>query len=519
MKEESPNLTAPLRENEESCKDIKNPSLSNDQASPNPTIIYKEYSYRYWICFFYAMSNISLNVVYITCSPITSDLKYYYNTSDFMISSTSLMYLVFYMPANFPSNYILDKYGIRAGVTIGTLLTLIGSWLRILVNDSFYWVILGSFISSIGQPLIFNTPAKIAAYWFKPESRVKATTFLSIISPIGFGVGFLIPGMIIGDTTNMSTEDFKDRVWDLFFYQALVFTIICAPGLFLFREKPASPPSSSADVEKTDFKQSFRLVLKNRNFMMLLAFFALSYGSLNALSIVLNILVDPYGYSGFDTSLIGAVLIVFGLLGSALVCLWVAATNRYKLSLILCTIGYFMAVFMIGFCVFSYNVYITLIPVIFLGFFGFPILPICFEVGCEATFPVGEAFSTGLLVSSSQILATIATIILEFVFVNQTKESAAICFGIFFLLVVVGMVFLVIMKEEFKRTQFEGKKRVGRAGLENSSVVFVSCAQEIMEERKERIKRRKSGKSQGNSLVNSDKNNNSLAQGYSHVSN
>lgn len=253
--------------------------------------------------------------------------------------------------------------------------------------------------------------------------------------------------------------------------------------------------------------------------MMLLAFFALSYGSLNALSIVLNILVDPYGYSGFDTSLIGAVLIVFGLLGSALVCLWVAATNRYKLSLILCTIGYFMAVFMIGFCVFSYNVYITLIPVIFLGFFGFPILPICFEVGCEATFPVGEAFSTGLLVSSSQILATIATIILEFVFVNQTKESAAICFGIFFLLVVVGMVFLVIMKEEFKRTQFEGKKRVGRAGLENSSVVFVSCAQEIMEERKERIKRRKSGKSQGNSLVNSDKNNNSLAQGYSHVSN
>lgn len=515
MKEDSPNLTAPLRDNEESNKNNKNPSLS-DQPS-NPTVIFKEFGYRYWICFFYAMSNISLNVVYITCSPITSDLKSFYNTSDFMISSTSLMYLLFYMPANFPSNYILDKYGIRAGVTLGTLLTLLGSWLRILVNDSFYYVILGSFISSIGQPLIFNTPAKIAAYWFKPESRVKATTFLSIISPIGFGVGFLIPGMVIGDTTNMTESEFKDRVWGLFFYQALVFTIICAPGLFFFREKPESPPSASADVEKTDFKQSFILVVKNRNFMMLLSFFALSYGSLNALSIVLNILLDPYGYTGFDTSLIGAVLIVFGLLGSAIVCLWVAATNLYKLSLILCTIGYFIAVFMIGFCAFSYNVYIVLIPVIFLGFFGFPILPICFEVGCEVTFPVGEAFSTGLLVSSSQILATVATIILEFVFTEQTKESAAICFGIFFILVVSGIVFLVLLKEEFKRTQFEGKKRI-RGQIENSSVNFVSCAQEILEETKQKLQKKKS---EGGSLVSSEKgmNNNSLAQGYSHVSN
>ena len=218
-KEGSPNLSAPLMEVDEEGEK-KNITISNEQ---NPSIVYKEYGYRYWICFFYAMSNIALNVVYITCSPITSDLKYYYDTSDFMISSTSLMYLVFYMPANFPSNYILDKYGIRAGVTIGTILTLLGAWLRILVNSSFYYVILGSFLSSIGQPLIFNTPAKIAAYWFRPDNRVKATTFLSIISPIGFGIGFLIPGLSIGDTSNMSTDEFKDRVWGLFFYQALMF--------------------------------------------------------------------------------------------------------------------------------------------------------------------------------------------------------------------------------------------------------------------------------------------------------
>jgi len=44
---------------------------------------------------------------------------------------------------NFPSNYILDDWGIRIGVLIGASLTIAGAWVRILVNDSFYWVIGG----------------------------------------------------------------------------------------------------------------------------------------------------------------------------------------------------------------------------------------------------------------------------------------------------------------------------------------------------------------------------------------
>lgn len=482
QKDSSPVLTAPLREEEESFSEQEQNISIENATKPEPTIIFKEYGYRYWVCFFYAMSNISLNVLYISCSPITSDLKYYYNSTDFIISSASLVYLLFYMPSNFPSNYILDKYGIRVGVTIGTILTLIGSWLRILINQSFYYVILGSFISSLGQPLIFNAPSKIASNWFKPESRVKATTFLSILSPIGFAIGFLMPGVLIGDTSNMEADEFKDKVWNLFFYQSIVFTVICFPGLFFFREKPINPPSASADVEKTDFKESFPTIVKNKNFMKLLAFFAFSYGGLNALSIVLNILLEPFGFTSLDTSLIGAILIIFGLLGSAIVCVYVAATGCYKFSLVICTIGYLAAVFMIPFCVYSYSILVTLIPIIFLGFFGFPILPICFEACCELTFPVGEAFSTGLLVSSAQLLATIATIILEFAFTEQTKESSVICFGVFFGLVFFGMFFLLSMsmEVEFKRCKFEKKKNT------TTSVVFVSCAKKILKEAKQR---------------------------------
>lgn len=124
---------------------IKKEQDSSIKLSQNETVHLKEYTYRYWICFFYGMSNMTLNIIYITCSPITKDLKSIYDLSEIVISSSALFYLILYLPANFPSNYILDKYGIRVGVTLGTVLTLIGSWIRIFVNDSFYYVLLGKY--------------------------------------------------------------------------------------------------------------------------------------------------------------------------------------------------------------------------------------------------------------------------------------------------------------------------------------------------------------------------------------
>lgn len=103
----------------------------------------KEHPFRFWICYFYAMSIITINVIYISCSPITKDLKTIYGLSELIISSSALFYLVLYMPFNFPSNYIVDKYGIKVGMTIGTVLTLIGAWVKIFVNQSFFFVMLG----------------------------------------------------------------------------------------------------------------------------------------------------------------------------------------------------------------------------------------------------------------------------------------------------------------------------------------------------------------------------------------
>ena len=183
----------------------------------------------------------------------------------------------------------------------------------------------------------------------------------------------------------------------MFFYESLVFSILCLPGLLFFREKPPTPPSHSASMKKTGFSDSLKLFYKNKNFIYLLIFFGLSNGTLSSFSIVVNILIHPFGYTSFHTSILGGILIVFGLIGSFTASLYVAKTGFYKFTLKICCLGFANSIMMISFCVYSGIPLVAYIPVIFLGFFAFPIVPIGYEMGCEILFPVGEAFTTGLL--------------------------------------------------------------------------------------------------------------------------
>ena len=73
------------------------------------------------------------------------------------------MYPIF----TFPAAYVIDTYGTRAGIAVGSILCLVGTGIRLLVNNSFAWVIVGQVVAGIGRPFILNCQAKISASWFK----------------------------------------------------------------------------------------------------------------------------------------------------------------------------------------------------------------------------------------------------------------------------------------------------------------------------------------------------------------
>jgi FLVCR family feline leukemia virus subgroup C receptor-related protein len=96
----------------------------------------------------------------------------------------------------FPAAFVIDTYGTKFGIALGSVLCLLGTSVRMLVNHSFVWVIVGQVIAGIGRPFILNCQAKISANWFTAEKRGGITQLLTLVLNVSLIIGIFIPGLI-----------------------------------------------------------------------------------------------------------------------------------------------------------------------------------------------------------------------------------------------------------------------------------------------------------------------------------
>jgi MFS transporter, FLVCR family, MFS-domain-containing protein 7 len=109
---------------------------------------------------------------WVVVTPISVPIAKAYHVSDVLVSVIPLSYMVIYAFANFPSNWLIDVKGIRAGILVGAAGTAIGTGLRCLVSIDFMFAIIGQIVCAIVQPVILNAPTTIAIRWFVPESVI-----------------------------------------------------------------------------------------------------------------------------------------------------------------------------------------------------------------------------------------------------------------------------------------------------------------------------------------------------------
>ena len=120
-----------------------------------------------------------------------------YGVSLLTINYLSMSFMIIYVPMNFPSTYVLDKYGMRTGVLIGMVGLTMANGLRCLINQSFLYVILGSTLAAVFQPFVYNAPAKVTAEWFDKHQSSVATMIGTCANIFGVLVGFLLPKVFI----------------------------------------------------------------------------------------------------------------------------------------------------------------------------------------------------------------------------------------------------------------------------------------------------------------------------------
>lgn len=100
-----------------------------------------------------------------------------------------------YVPSNFISIAVLNRWGIKASIVTGLIFLLIGSWIRMFVvfSNNFSPYFIGATISAASQPFLMNIPSKVASTWFGDKERAIATAVGSVSVPIGTVISFVLP--------------------------------------------------------------------------------------------------------------------------------------------------------------------------------------------------------------------------------------------------------------------------------------------------------------------------------------
>ena len=418
------------------------------------TPVYKVYKYRYLITTLYSFVSMLNGVMWISTSPIMSNLQNMYHLSMFVVSfCTSMIWFVAYPPMNFVANYILDEKGLRAGIFFGTTLTLAGLWVRVFSQHSFYFIFAGQLLGAIGQPCILNAPQKLSTVWYPPQDQAIATTIASVSNPIGVGVGFVLAQIFVSNDVHDPKGIYK--VYQLMLFTAIFGSVLLVPIFFLFRDKPPTAPSMVAGIKKFSYMQSLKSLFGNWNYLCFIISTGFLWGAYNTLATIIQPIFQPFNFTASDTGNFGALTLIFGLIGSIVFGLYVDKTKRYKYTVVTCGFMSILTLAGLGLTARYENFVYTSILTGVYGFFTTPVFPLAFELSIELSFPVAEAASSGLMVVMTQIAAAGSTVGLDALLDEKTPEHSILAFIILGALTAAGFIGYIIFKEDLRRSNAE----------------------------------------------------------------
>eukprot|EP00347_Sterkiella_histriomuscorum_P021419 403334042 len=434
---------------------------NNSLVDQNGNGEYVLYRYRFFNLALYCFAAAINQIAWISLQPVADAVSNAYDQDTTTVNTISLVYMGVYLIVNFPSNYALDAWGCRWGIVIGTMLTFVGMWIKVLVNQGFWILIVGQMISALGQPFLTNAPAKMAAQWYGEKGRIIATTIATASIPLGVAVGFVIPSFFVddGDRAHDKKDDARSHIFNSLLCQAIIGTVVAILILFFFKDKPPTPPSSSAGAKKDAFGPSINQLFRNKVVWLLVIIFGFVQGVFNTLGTVVGEIATQFDYSTDDASVFGAVFIVGGIIGSAVFGIWVEIKKTYKLSvIIICALSVASTVGVSA----SFYTGESWMPTLFcfiVGFCMIPIMAVGFELGVEVTYPIDESYSTGFLMFSGQLLGIVFTVISSQLINDYGKNGCLISEGMYVGSLLISFVLSFFIKEDLKRQRVEKQKR------------------------------------------------------------
>jgi len=373
----------------------------------NEVVEYRSYGYRWVVLGVFAVLNAVVQMNWIAFASVTGDAATFFGVAVLSIGLLSMIYMIVYIVMSIPASYAIDAYGIRVGVGIGAMLTGVFALMRAVVaGGSFPLVVVATIGLAIGQPFVMNAITKVGANWFAVTERATAASIPALAQFIGIIVAlalapFLVEGVgIVG------------MLW----VYAVVSIVTWVATLVLVKDRPPTPPDASDLEERFAVFAGLRHIFGERDMLILIALFFVGLGMFNAISTWIEQILAPRGFDAEAAGIVGAVMLVGGIVGAGVISVLSDRSRRRKPFLVLALAGIVPG--LIG-LTFATTLPLLIASSLVFGFFLMSAYPVGMQYGAEVSYPAPESTSQGVIVLAGQVAGII------FIFAMDAFRSGA----------------------------------------------------------------------------------------------
>lgn len=391
----------------QSTSDTADGLLEIEQQENAPPPQYRVYKRRFFGLAQLVLLNIVISWDWLTYASVSDTAAQFFDTTESVINWLSTAFLLAFAVSAPATIWILNRYGPKTSILVASALTLIGNWVRYAGtragNGHFGVVMFGQILIGLAQPFVLAAPTRYSQLWFSDQGRVTATAIASLANPLGGALGQLISPLWSDNISGFS---------NMVLYVGIISSVATIPAPFI-PAKPPSPPSATAALEKLDLGQALRELPRNASFFLIVIPFSVYVGFFNATSTLINQIFEPYGFSETDAGIAGGLLILVGLIASAIVSPIIDRTKTYliviKFIIPLIGILYIILIWMPG----TRSLAGPYIVCALLGATSFALLPVALELLTILTLPVSAEVSSVIGWTGGQVLGAIFIVIMD----------------------------------------------------------------------------------------------------------
>lgn len=267
---------------------------------------------RRWIVLTgYMLISMSTQIVWLNFAGIVSpQMEEIFHVGLGPISLMSGLWPLLFIPISIPTGLMVDRWGFKKVVSIGGIIIVVFSWLRILSGQSFESLFVFQSLAGIGQPFVYNGISKLSGNWFPEGEQALANGIATMGQIIGMIVALVLVPIMVPSAVLSELQANIVVVSVIVTFSVLLFLIFA-------REYPAGATVSSVAQERVTLQ--IKHLFKMRNIILLMFLFLIGVGIFSGLVQWVEAILFSKGISSLDGGLVGALMLISGIFGMVII--------------------------------------------------------------------------------------------------------------------------------------------------------------------------------------------------------